>query len=290
MISSTPRFSVVVPAHNEAASLPATLASLAAQTCDGGYEVIVVDNGSDDDTARIARDAGVRVVREDVLGVCRARQTGVEAAQGSIVVSTDADTVHPPDWLARIGFAFADAGRSNRGSSLAAVAGPCRYLDPPWWASMAPPIAFTLVDLVSRLSGRVIYLSATNVAFCRELFPGYDVALHQGGDEADLLRRLRRIGRVQWDSGNVVLTSSRRMREGLLHTVLVSYGWYYLGQRLFRRLRPDHIVAPAPPVRAGDERRSARRRRRWRIAAAGGLAVALALRTSGRQRAAPGHD
>ena len=52
------------------------------------------------------------------------------------------------------------------------------------------------VDLIYRLTGRVWYVTATNLAFCRERWPGYDVRLTQGGDELDLLRKLRRSGVV----------------------------------------------------------------------------------------------
>ena len=91
----SPRFSVVIPAYNEADYLPAALRSLRAQDFPGAVEVIVVDNGSTDGTADLARRLGARVVEEHAPGVCAARQRGTLAARGEIVVSTDADTVHP---------------------------------------------------------------------------------------------------------------------------------------------------------------------------------------------------
>jgi glycosyltransferase involved in cell wall biosynthesis len=177
-----PRFSVVVPAHNEADGLAATLEALAAQDVDAAYEVLVVDNASTDATATIARAYGVQVVAEPRRGVCRARQTGVDAARGEIIASTDADTVVPRDWLRRL-----DA-RLRDDPSLVAVAGPCRYADPPWWAAVFPPAFFVVVDRLHARTGRLLYLTATNVAFRRDGFPGYDVRLTQGGDEVDLRR------------------------------------------------------------------------------------------------------
>ncbi len=53
------RLSVVIPAHNEAAYLPATLASLQRQQVPGGFEVVVVDNASTDNTAEVAERLGV---------------------------------------------------------------------------------------------------------------------------------------------------------------------------------------------------------------------------------------
>ena len=264
------RLSVVVPAYNEAAFLPATLASLARQDYPGGYEVIVVDNASTDDTAAVAARYGARVVREPSPGVCAARQAGTDAARGAVVVSTDADTVHPPDWLRRLDARLTDG--------VVAVAGPCRYADAPWWARVVPPLFFAAVAAVHRVSGHVFYLTATNVAFRRAGFPGYDTTLTQGGDEVDLLRRLRGQGRVVWDAGNPVLTSSRRMDQGLLHTLLVSYGYHYALNLALSRLRPGRRMGVAPAIREQHTGLSHRRRRRWRLVLAAVALAGVALR------------
>jgi glycosyltransferase involved in cell wall biosynthesis len=92
------RFSVVVPAYNEAAYLAGTLKALQRQDYGAPYEIIVVDNASTDGTAEIATGHGVRVVCEPEPGICQARQRGLVEARGQIVVSTDADTIQPPGW------------------------------------------------------------------------------------------------------------------------------------------------------------------------------------------------
>jgi glycosyltransferase involved in cell wall biosynthesis len=264
------RLSVVVPAYNEAGYLPAALASLQRQDYARGYEVIVVDNASTDDTAEVAARLGARVLHEGSPGVCAARQAGTVAARGTIIVSTDADTVHPSDWLTRLDAHFAD--------DVFAVAGPCRYAEAPWWARVFPPLWFATIAAVHRLSGRVFYLTATNVAFRRDGFPGYDTSLTQGGDEVDLLRRLRGCGRVVWDAGNPVLTSSRRMDQGLLHTLVVSFGYHYALNLVLSRLDPRRTMGVAPAIRQEHAALSRRRRRQWRAGLAavvlGGLLVA----------------
>lgn len=253
------RFSVVVPAYNEAATLAATLRSLSEQDIARPYEVVVVDNGSEDDTAAIARAYGARVIMEPRRGVCNARQAGVDAARGDIVVSTDADTTHPVDWLRRLDETF------SAHPEAVAVAGPCRYADPPWWGRVFPAVGFGLVALGHRLTGRVGYLTATNVAYRRAGFPGYDTVLTQGGDETDLLRRLSRWGTVVWDRQLVVDTSSRRFRQGLLHTVIVSYGYYYVASSVLNRLTGRRVIGSAPAIRSEQDttnllRREAERR------------------------------
>ncbi|HDJ30040.1 MAG TPA: glycosyltransferase [Candidatus Acetothermia bacterium] len=89
--------SVVVPAHNEEELLPRCLAALKKQTVD--FELIVVDSASCDGTAAVAKRLGAKVISVKELGLARARQAGFDLAQGEIVVTTDADSVPPPDWL-----------------------------------------------------------------------------------------------------------------------------------------------------------------------------------------------
>ncbi len=100
--------SVVVPVLNGAKTLPATLASLDAQTIDPSqYEIVVVDDGSTDGTpdlveafAQVARSP-VRLVRIPHAGPAAARNAGVNAATTDAVAFTDADVEVAPDWLER---------------------------------------------------------------------------------------------------------------------------------------------------------------------------------------------
>jgi glycosyltransferase involved in cell wall biosynthesis len=100
----TPRVLVVIPAHNEEESLPATLAEVRAKAPD--VDLLIVDDGSRDATSRVAREAGVAVVRHAVnLGVGGALQTGFRWAVEhgyDIGVQLDADGQHDPAYLATI--------------------------------------------------------------------------------------------------------------------------------------------------------------------------------------------
>jgi glycosyltransferase involved in cell wall biosynthesis len=275
---SSPRFSVVVPAYNEAGFLGDALTSLQHQQVAGGFEVIVVDNNSTDETANVAARHGARVVHESRPGVCSARQRGTLEARGDIVVSTDADTIHPDDWLARLDETF----RSH--PDAVAVAGPCRYQDPPWWAAVFPPLWFAAVALIYACFGRIFYVTATNLAFRRTAFPGYDMTLTQGGDEVDFLRRLRRRGLVVWDRRNPVLTSSRRMDQGLLYTLVVSFGYYYALSYVLNRLSSRTVLGAAPAIRHEHRSLVRKRRIRWRFALS---AIALVMAGLAWTRSAP---
>ncbi len=99
--------SVVVPAHNAAACLPACLAALQQQSC-APDEVIVVDDGSPDETAGVALSYGVQVIRQENRGPAAARNAGTAQARGELVLFTDADCEPAPDWVADMLRPFAD--------------------------------------------------------------------------------------------------------------------------------------------------------------------------------------
>lgn len=103
-----PRLSVVVPAYNEEKYLGPLLASLAVARArlkaerGAEAEVIVVDNGSTDRTADVARAGGARVVTEAKRQIAASRNTGVRAARGAVVLTCDADNTVSDNLLVRV--------------------------------------------------------------------------------------------------------------------------------------------------------------------------------------------
>ncbi len=107
-------YSVIVPAYQARDVLLRCLTALQQQTIDPSrYEIIVVDDGSTDDTARLAEKAikipHARIVRATHGGPAHARNLGARAAQGEILLFTDADCEPAPDWLERLAAALAPA-------------------------------------------------------------------------------------------------------------------------------------------------------------------------------------
>lgn len=107
------RASVIVPARDAQATLGRTLACLARQRTEVGFETIVVDDGSDDATAAVAAAAEgrVRVLRQQATGPAAARNRGVAESRGEVLAFCDADCYPASGWL--------DAGvRALRSSDL----------------------------------------------------------------------------------------------------------------------------------------------------------------------------
>jgi glycosyltransferase involved in cell wall biosynthesis len=102
-----PDVSIVIPAKNEAAGLPGVLKRLFVvldqATGAGEYEIVVVDDGSDDGTGDLARELGARVVRHPYpMGNGAAVKAGIRAAVGEIVLCMDADGQHAPEDVPRL--------------------------------------------------------------------------------------------------------------------------------------------------------------------------------------------
>lgn len=95
--------SVVIPAYNAAGRIGRCLQALEVQTvARDTYEVIVVDDGSADDTASVAAAMGARVLRQENQGPGSARNYGAREARGEILVFTDDDCIAEPNFLEEI--------------------------------------------------------------------------------------------------------------------------------------------------------------------------------------------
>ncbi|GGI05280.1 glycosyltransferase [Egicoccus halophilus] len=107
-----PRVSVVIPVRNGAPTIAAQLTALAGQDVDEPFEVVVADNGSTDATVDVVRrfeaSMPVRVVPAPEPGINAARNAGVRAARGQLLLFCDADDVVRPDWVARMATRLGD--------------------------------------------------------------------------------------------------------------------------------------------------------------------------------------
>lgn len=100
--------SVIIPAYNAASTIRACIEALHNQTYRGPYEVLVIDDGSTDETAVIAQEAGARVIFQNRGRPAAARNAGVAAAAGHIICCTDADCIPFSSWLSEMVAIFDD--------------------------------------------------------------------------------------------------------------------------------------------------------------------------------------
>lgn len=202
--------SIVVPARNEEKLLPGCLKSLRDQDYQGKFEILVVDNGSIDNTANIARDFGAKVVPASKNnGVFYARQVGAEAASGDIIVQADADTLYPRNWMRRIAEQFAAHPDG------VAVAGRYTYRDKFRWAKLECRFRHVVNIITNAFCGRPLFISGATFAFRQRAFlavNGYR-GLTYSADQYGITGRLRKLGRIVYDKDLSVLTSSRSVQK-----------------------------------------------------------------------------
>jgi glycosyltransferase involved in cell wall biosynthesis len=176
--------SFIVPAYNEERYLPATLAAIHASARELGidYEVVVADDGSTDATARIAEEAGARVVHVHHRQISKTRNSGAREARGERLVFVDADThINAP--LLRAAIAALDDG---------AVGGGAR----PGFAAEAPAWAHRLIRSVVGFMAFFRWSAGCFVFARRDAFEvvgGFDER-HFAGEEIMLSRAMKRQG------------------------------------------------------------------------------------------------
>jgi len=101
-MESDPEVSIVIPAFNEEKLLPRALESITEAIVHTRFmtELIIVDNASSDATPKIAEQFGAKVILEERKGVGYARQAGLDASLGKIILTSDADgTQVPHEWI-----------------------------------------------------------------------------------------------------------------------------------------------------------------------------------------------
>ncbi len=217
-LARTPSISVIVCSYNGAATLEACLESLG-KIDYPDYEVILVDDGSTDNTPEIAaRFPGVRYLHQTNHGLSHARNTGAAAARGEIFAYTDSDCMADVDWL----YFLVSTLLSG---DYAGVGGP--NISPPaqnWvqaCVAAAPggPSHVLLTDTVAE------HIPGCNMAWWRWAFEnvgGFDAEYHKAGDDVDFCWRVQQAGfeiafsptAIVWHYRRFTLKAFRKQQEG----------------------------------------------------------------------------
>ncbi len=222
-------YSIIIPAFNEAAELPATLAAIRtameSQSLDG--ECIVVDNNSTDDTTAIATAAGAdQVVFEPINQIARARNAGVAVSQGQHLVFVDADT--------RISVELLTEALQQLATGNCVAGGAIIEFDGMSEVGRIGRIGIAVWKRISQLTRT----AAGSFLFCRrdafEAIGGFDQKLY-ASEEVRLSRLLRKWGRERGMHFDIITSAPA-------HTSARKLQWYsgpkMLGWILFMLLVP----------------------------------------------------
>ncbi|HYX87492.1 MAG TPA: glycosyltransferase, partial [Gaiellales bacterium] len=195
-----PRVSVVVCTFNGGRTLRATLEGIERLEYPT-LEVIVVDDGSTDDTAAVAAQFDVRLISTPNAGLGSARNIGAAAATGEIVAYLDDDAWPDPHWVQYLADTFERTGSG-------AVGGP----------NIPPTGVGTIAESVAHSPGGPIHVlvsdtEAEHIPGCNfairrgvlEELGGFDPQFHAAGDDVDLCWRLQEAGRrIEFNPGAMV--------------------------------------------------------------------------------------
>lgn len=266
-----PTLSVVIPVRNDATLLAGCLGALAAQTV-APDEIVVVDNGSTDDSAAVARAAGARVVTCARKGIPAASSTGYDAAHGDIIARLDADCTPDATWVAEIVQAF------SRHPAVDVITGGARFTDGPviLRRSLAAAYLGAYYTLTLPMLGH-IPVFGSNMAMRRAVWESarfgvhrhdtlvhddLDLAFHIGEEHVIRYEPRLRMGismRPFAAAGSIAFRFGRGMYTGLVHLPYGGPPWRLMriGRKaVVKRLRQvqltdvapaDHTPAPRQP-------------------------------------------
>ncbi len=229
--------SVVIPVKDDAALLVRCLSALDAQHSPGD-EIIVVDNGSSDDSIAVALAAGARVLTCPDPGVGAAAAMGYDAARGDLILRLDADCEPDPDWISTVVAAF------SRDEDVAAFTGSARFIDGP--AILRAPLARLYLGAYAAVLGVTLGhspLFGSNLAFRRDAWATVRDTVHRDDpdlhDDLDLAFHLGEDHRIGILPGSTMGMSMRPFTEG------------EFGRRVYRGFRSVLVHWPRdfPPVR-----------------------------------------
>jgi len=222
--------SVIVPAYNEEKYIGACLAAIERQNFSGTYEVIVGDGHSTDNTQKIARDCGARVVEENFGNASGGRYAAAKVARGKIYIFTSSDVEPCQGWIQSIYNAFAD-------KRVAWVVGGVR----PFEGNLTEYCGASILNFVAATFNHMglAYVNGDNVAARADAYKkcgGFNPHLTTSED-TDLGMKLMKCGKFKYAWKATVLISMRRVRK-----------WGYLNFVIFhtRNFLSTHILrAPA---------------------------------------------
>ena len=228
-----PRISVVCCSYNGSRFIGDCLEALAVQDYPD-YEVIVIDDGSTDDTAGIAARYDVRLISQENKGLSAARNEGMRLATGQITAYIDDDAYPDPDWLRYIAWVYLRGGHDGAG-------GP--NLPPPGDGEMAQLVALAPggpnhVLLTDTVAEHVPGCNSTYRTEALRAIGGYDTRYRTAGDDVDVGWRIQEHGGTIGFSAGAMVWHHRR---GTVRGYLKQQRGYGYAEALLERKWPSRF-------------------------------------------------
>lgn len=205
-----PFLSIIIPTLNEEKYIGATLESIKNQNFKD-FEIIVCDCHSNDKTVEIARKYADKIVFTKTRSTASARNTGAKYASGKYLIFLDADTILPHNYLEKT----YDIFKQNK------------------YVAFCGAFKFSNKSLKYKITQNVVNLIFVIFDFCRKtIIPGFNFCVPKsifekfGGfenvfvEDANLFKKLHKIGKTKYFTQLHVTTSSRRLEKlGVIGTV-----------------------------------------------------------------------
>lgn len=213
-MSTPPAISVVIPTYDRPRRLAACLEALARQEPpEGGFEVIVVDDGSPTPVASVAgpfRDRlDVDVVRQENAGPAAARNVGAARARGALIAFTDDDCQPDPGWL----WAYAEAAAAHPGHLLIGRTFNALRTNP--YAEASQLLLAYLYEYFGPDSGRTLLVASNNMVLPVDAFHalgGFDPRFGlAAGEDRDFAARWHEAGRAATSVPGAVVQHGHEM-------------------------------------------------------------------------------
>lgn len=223
---------LIIPAHNEEKHIAGCIESVLQHASGKFKEILVIDNASTDKTGEVAATyPGVRVIREEQKGLTHARQCGYEAAGTELIAFIDADCRMPDKW-----FGIAERHFQHYPNTVS-LTGPVQYFDGPLYLrALVEFIEWIVLPLTYWTTG--YFIIGGNFIVRRDAITavgGFDKSIKFYGEDADIARRLCKIGPMYLRMHMVIYTSMRRfVHDGLMRTS-ANYTVNFLSHALFGR-------------------------------------------------------
>lgn len=201
------RVSVVIPVKNDSVELATCLRALAVQSRPAD-ELIVVDNGSTDDSAQTAKTAGATVISCLEPGIPAASSCGYDAATGDLILRLDADCIPPLSWIDDVVSSF------EARPDVAAFSGYAHFIDGPKFLR-APLAALYLLAYVAATAPALGHwpLFGSNMAMRKEVWDAVRLSTHRGDpelhDDMDLSFHIGEGHRIRYLKGAAMGMSMR---------------------------------------------------------------------------------